>query len=234
MIDPPLATRINKIGNLLMQQKDELLDQKQFLMAFLNEFCTDIKFYLSVKPILKNPDTSDTHITAVFGTQLTERYWYEVVFPMWINHDDPKFNRWMDKLLQGEPYPRDHDLVTNLVRQIKSDFLGDASHRYILDLSMATDLIASHIPSDLFPVFVQLKGIPQYRNQQRNPDFVNEQQKWSKTCEYWNVKRALLISHDHTINEKQNLSNLAGFILEQSRSRPELFIDTFSLKTDES
>jgi hypothetical protein len=42
---------------------------------------------------------------------------------------------------------------------------------------MATDLLVSHVPSTLEPVFVQLTGISNLQDGQLNPDFINKQQR---------------------------------------------------------
>ncbi|MEH1842493.1 MAG: hypothetical protein V7L20_28125 [Nostoc sp.] len=82
----------------------------------------------------------------------------------WLSKEDPKFFYWIEKLLLEEYKGNDQNLIIGLTQKINARSDGSASHRYILDLSMATDLLVSHVPSQLQPVFVQLKGIPMLAN----------------------------------------------------------------------
>jgi hypothetical protein len=97
--------------------------------------------------------------------------------PKWLSQEDPKFSYWIEKLIQEEYTGNDEDLIFNLTKTINSRTDGSASNRYILDLSMATDLLVSHVPSTLEPVFVQLTGISNLQDGQLNPDFINKQQR---------------------------------------------------------
>ncbi|NET70804.1 MAG: hypothetical protein F6K62_07535 [Sphaerospermopsis sp. SIO1G2] len=216
LIEPKLASRINEIGTSLSKYKNELLDKKRFLINFLNEFYYDIEVYLStIKPLL-NLSLADISVT--------EYYWYTVILPKWLSQEDPKFSYWIEKLIQEEYTGNDEDLIFNLTKTINSRNDGSASNRYILDLSMATDLLISHVPSTLEPVFVQLTGISKLQDGQRNPDFLNKQQRWNNTLSCWGIKRALLVAHDAQVNSPNNLLKLADVMLKESSDRPNNFI----------
>jgi hypothetical protein len=144
--------------------------------------------------------------------------------PKWLSQEDPKFSYWIEKLIQEEYTGNDEDLIFNLTKTINSRTDGSASNRYILDLSMATDLLVSHVPSTLEPVFIQLTGISNLRDGQLNPDFLNKQQKWNNTISCWGVKRALLVAHDAQVNSPKNLLKLADVMLKESSDHPTNFI----------
>lgn len=216
-IEPNLATRINEIGITLLKYKNELIDKKQFLIDFLNEFYYDIQTYLSL------PQEKIQEFYQQKNISLTEYYWYSVVLSDWLSKEDPKFSYWIEKLLLEEYKGNDQNLILALTQKINARSDGSASHRYILDLSMATDLLVSHVPSQFEPVFVQLKGIPIFRDGQRNPDFINEQQRWNSTLSCWCIKRALLVAHNPEVNRPDNLLMLTDAILKESRDRPSEF-----------
>ncbi len=224
-IEPKLASKINEIVTTLLRYKNELLDKKLFLIEFLNEFYYDIQTYIyEIKPILNLSQTEVEKFCQQKNLSFTEYYWYRVILPNWLSQEDPKFSYWIEQLLQQNYSGTDENLILALTQQINARSNGSASHRYILDFSMATDLLVSHVPSTYEPVFVQLTGIPNLRDGQRNPDFLNKQQRWNNTLSCWSIKRALLVAHDTQVNTQDNLLRLADAILEESRDRPASFI----------
>ena len=141
-----------------------------------------------------------------------------------MSQEDPKFSYWIEKLIQEEYTGSDEDLIIVLTKTINAKSDGSASNRYILDLSMATDLLVSHVPTKLEPVFVQLTLTPIVRDGERNGDFLKKQQKWNHTLSCWGIKRALLVSHDAQVNTPNNLLKLADVMLKESSDRPISFI----------
>ncbi|MBE9232352.1 hypothetical protein IQ231_11830 [Cuspidothrix issatschenkoi LEGE 03284] len=219
------AVRIKEILATLAKYKNELLDKKRFLIDFLNEFYYDIETYLyTIQPLLKLSPTEIEKSCQQKNISVTEYYWYTVILPKWLSQEDPKFSYWIEKLIQEEYTGNDEDLIFNLTKTINSRTNGSASNRYILDLSMATDLLVSHVPSTLEPVFVQLTSISNLRDGQLNPDFLNKQQKWNNTISCWGVKRALLVAHDTQVNSPKNLLKLADVMLKESSDHPTNFI----------
>ncbi|AUT02045.1 hypothetical protein CLI64_17560 [Nostoc sp. CENA543] len=225
-IEPKLASRIKEIGITLSKYKNELLDKKRFLIEFLNEFYYDIQAYIyEVKPIVNLSEAEIEKFCQQKNLSVTEYYWYSVIFPNWLSQEDPKFSYWMEKLIQEEYTGSDEDLILALIQTINARTDGSASERYILDLSMATDLLVSHFPTKLEPVFVQLTGISNLQDGQLNPDFLNKQQRWSNTLSCWSIKRALLVAHDAQVNTPDNLLKLADVMLKESSDRPANFVD---------
>jgi hypothetical protein len=228
-----LAVRIKEILATLAKYKNELLDKKRFLIGFLNEFYYDIQTYIyDIKPILNLPQGEIEKFCQQKNLSVTEYYWYSVILPNWLSQEDPKFSYWIEKLIQEEYTGSDEDLIIAITKTINARTDGSASNRYILDLSMATDLLISHVPSTLEPVFVQLTGTAILRDRQRNPDFLKKQQKWNNTLSCWGIKRALLVAHDAQVNTPDNLLKLADVMLKESsdscarrRHRPITFID---------
>ena len=147
-----------------------------------------------------------------------------MILPNWLSQEDPKFSYCIEKLIQGEYTGSDEDLIIAITKTINARSDGSASNRYILDLSMATDLLVSHVPSTIEPVFVQLTGTAILRDGQRNPDFLTKQQKWNNTLSCWGIKRALLVAHDAQVNTPNNLLKLADVMLKESSDRPITFI----------
>jgi hypothetical protein len=227
LVEPKLVARINEIGITLSKSKykNELLDEKRFLISFLNEFYYDIQTYIyDIKPILNLPQGKIENFCQQKNLSVTEYYWYSVILPNWLSQEDPKFSYWIEKLIQEEYTGSDEDLIIALTKTINAKSDGSASNRYILDLSMATDLLISHVPTKLEPVFVQLTGTPIFRGRQRNPDFLTKQQKWNNTLSCWGIKRALLVAHDAQVNTPDNLLKLADAMLKESSDRPISFI----------
>ncbi|MDB9310780.1 hypothetical protein PN471_19560 [Aphanizomenon sp. CS-733/32] len=209
-----LAVRIKEILTTLSEYKSELIDKKRFLIGFLNEFYYDIQTYIyDIKPILNLPQGEIEKFCQQKNLSVTEYYWYSVILPNWLSQKDPKFSYWIEKLIQEEYTGSDEDLIIAITKTINVRTDGSASNRYILDFSMATDLLISHVPSTLEPVFVQLTGTAILRDRQRNPDFLKKQQKWNHTLSCWGIKRALLVSHDAQVNTSNNLLKLADVML---------------------
>ncbi|WP_225896498.1 hypothetical protein [Amazonocrinis nigriterrae] len=141
-IEPKLVVRINTIGATLSKFKDELLDKKQFLIEFINEFYYDIQTYLyDIKPRLNLSQEEITKFLKEKNLSVTEWYWYSEILPMWFSLQDPKFSNWIEKLLLEQYTGNDQALISALTQKINAKSDGSASHRYILDLSMATDLL---------------------------------------------------------------------------------------------
>lgn len=225
LIEPKLAARINEIGTTLSTYKNEILDKKRFLIGFLNEFYYDIQTYIyDIKPILNLPQGEIDNFCQQKNISVTEYHWYSVILPNWLSQKDPKFSDWIENLIEEEYSGSDEDLIIAITKTINARTDGSASNRYILDLSMATDLLVSHVPSTFEPVFVQLTGTAILRDGQRNPDFLKKQQKWNHTLSCWGIRRALLVSHDAQVNIPNNLLKLADVILKKSSDSPITFI----------
>jgi hypothetical protein len=84
LVEPKLVARINEIGITLSKSKykNELLDEKQFLISFLNEFYYDIQTYIyDIKPILNLPQGEIKNFCQQKNLSVTEYYWYSVILP---------------------------------------------------------------------------------------------------------------------------------------------------------
>lgn len=230
-LEPKLAKRINEIGTTLLSYKDELIDKKLFLIKFLNEFYYDIQTYLyDIKPIVNLSPEEIEKFWLQNNLSVTEYFWYSFVLPKWLSQEDPKFAYWIEKLIEEEYTGSDEDLIIALTKTINARVDASASHRYILDLSMATDLLVSHVPSILEPVFVQLTGISYLWDGQKNPDFLKKQQKWSHRISIWGIKRALMVAHDAKIHLSESLVRLADAIIRESSDRSSSFIDVINFQ----
>jgi hypothetical protein len=63
---------------------------------------------------------------------------------------------------------------------------GDALWRYILDLSMATDLVV--VGNQKVPICVQLTTLA-------GGGLTQKRERWQKILAYWKIERALLVSY---------------------------------------
>ena len=98
----------------------------------------------------------------------------------------------------------DAPVLRNLDREIRNRG-GCYLWRHLLDLSMATDLLASG--QQEAPLCVQLTTVAE-------PYLANKEQGWRATLAHWSIKRGLLISYNPT--ENSLMSRLVTAILSYS------------------
>lgn len=180
LVEPALAARLKGIVGWIKDIKPGLLMRKKFLVAFLIELIKDVESWLDLKVL------SEEERQLVFD-QITPtvKYWYEVLFPKWFNQHDPKFDTWKRKLRAGEFNPEDKDTLKSIARQIESSG-GTVVQRYVIDLSMATDLVTSgHLVN---PLCVQITSIAD------ESSLKNKIDKWKTTLWDWGIERALFVS----------------------------------------
>jgi hypothetical protein len=232
LLEPKLAVRIDEITEALSIYKSLLLNQKSALIAVLNEIYYDARAYLDgVK--LQNTieqDPTQTHFSRTIS--LTERYWYSVIFPAWFRERDSKIATWLWKLIEGELEAEDQLFISALQANLDARPNVNASYRYILDLSMATDLLVADASCNFSPLFVQLTTTSIFKDAQLNLDFVSKQQKWEKTCRYWKLERTLLVSCRDQTNAPEYLAQLADVIIKENLERPTVFIDRISFQVE--
>lgn len=136
-IEPLLAKRLKEFRTWISQKKDGLLTSKPHILGLLKELIEDCKFWLIVQPL---SEVDRTEIYNDFKVTPAQRYWFEVLFPAWFQERDPHSPSWKQKIMSGEFHNSDDKTICQLAYAI-SDQGGSALWRYILDLSMATDLL---------------------------------------------------------------------------------------------
>jgi len=181
-IDPNLAKKLSEIDRWVKHIKLGSLTAKPIVLAFLLEVVTDSTIWLQIKSL-----PSKEEQTARFR-QMTanERYWYGYLFPRWFNSTDSRFYIWKKKMMSGEFNQVDNDII----RAIAQDIVrreGSFWHRYIADLSMATDLIVSNRQDK--PLCIQVTSVSEEFHRQKYHD-------WQYILQLWEIERGLFLSYN--------------------------------------
>ena len=179
--EPQLAERLRQLSRWIKNTKPGSLTKKKLVLNLLIEVLQDAKTWLKVKDL-----DYEEKIAYYREAELTppELYWYETLFPTWFHISDPKLAIWTKKLMAEEFSSIDSADILGFVREFEN--LGaPAFYRYILDLSMATDILVSGSSSR--SLAVQLT--------KSNPQVLSEKQNnWKETLRYWSIKRGVLFS----------------------------------------
>ena len=180
LVEPALGARLKTVWRWVKDVNPGLMMRKKFLMAFLLELIKDVEAWLDLKVL-----SEEERQLVLDQVTPTVKYWYEVLFPKWFNQHDPKFDTWKRKLRAGEFKSEDKDTLKSIARQIESSG-GTVVQRYVIDLSMATDLVTSgHLVN---PLCVQITSIAEESSLRNKID------KWKKTLGDWEIERALFVS----------------------------------------
>lgn len=179
-IDPSLAIKLNQINNWIKDVKPGTLMSKRFVLLFLQQFIRDTEIRLDIKRLTSEAERQD------FYESMTppERYWYGELFPRWLSKNDPKFHIWRKKLMSGEFNQEDEKLI-NLIADVIKRNGGQVLQRYIIDLSMASDIIVSSVQEQ--PLCIQLTSQSQEFTQTKSDD-------WEDTLISWGIARGLFLS----------------------------------------
>jgi hypothetical protein len=178
-IEPLLANRLNEVWRWIKDKKPGQLMSKRYVMAFLDELYEDANVWLDL-------NTLETKEKQAYEDEMTpaERYWYTELFPKWFKERDPKLSIWQQKLMAGEYKPKDKELIADLCNRVDKQ-QGSSWDAYILDLSMATDLIVSAAQEK--PLCIQLTtSYDQFTK--------DKKQKWELTLKYWSIQRGLFVN----------------------------------------
>ncbi len=199
-VEPGLANRLGEISRWLKNKKDGLLVSKPFVMDFLLELIVDAQTYLDLK-------TLTTLERQEFLDQMTptERYWYDFLFPKWFNEPDLKLPTWKQKMMAGEFTKEDEPFINVIINKIERDG-GTFLRRYIVDLSMATDLVVSGRLG--MPLCVQITRVYDALSMEKK-------HQWKRTLRYWAIERGLFVSFNPA-NKIKIVDRLSNEILLQS------------------
>ncbi|GJD21370.1 hypothetical protein RIVM261_063260 [Rivularia sp. IAM M-261] len=181
-IDTNLARRLEEINRWVKDVKPGSLMAKQFVLGFLIQIIKDSTTLLKIQT-LSSPEEQRQIYDRMTPT---EHYWYSVLFPKWINEPDPKFFIWRQKLMAGEFSQEDDDVLKSVSENILRCG-GSFWQRYILDLSMATDLIVSNRKNQA--LCVQITTVSEEFYQEKYED-------WVSTLQYWSIERGLFFSYN--------------------------------------
>lgn len=177
--EPSLAKRLDELRRWIKDKKPGLLTSKRFVMDFLLELITDAQTYLDLKAL-----NSEERREVFDQMNPTERYWYNFLLPSWFNEPDPKLPIWKQKMMAGEFTKEDEPFINLIINKIQRD-KGTVLKRYVVDLSMATDIVVSG--SLGMPLCVQLTRVSDELSTEKK-------QKWETTLHYWEIERGLFVS----------------------------------------
>jgi hypothetical protein len=196
-VEPNLAHKLSALVKWIKDKKDGLLASKPYVLDLLGEMILDTEIWLMLQSL--SPEDKQQ-----LDLSITEQYWLEVLFPKWINDRDPKFPSWKREVMDGQFKREDETILQELFREIKK---RDGSYlwKYLLDLSMATDLLASGELEE--PLCTQLTTLSE-------PYFTEKRQKWEETLTYWGIERGIIISYNPM--EKNLVTQLVTVILQYS------------------
>lgn len=181
-VDSDLAKRLNEVNRWIKHLKPGTLTTKKFVMLFLKQLIQDSQTFLIIKSIEKE-------IEAEFDYRQmnpTEQYWHQELFPKWLQEKDPKFYIWKQKLMSGEFTQEDRKIISDTANKIELN-QGTVLQRYIVDFSMATDMIVSG--SQEKPLCIQLTTLSKKFTQ-------NKAEKWQDTLVFWKIDRGLFLSYN--------------------------------------
>ena len=199
--EPALAQRLDEVRRWIKDIRPGLLTQKRVLVGFLLELIKDGEFWLKLQIL-----TSEERKIFLQHLPSPVIYWYENLFPKWFNENDHKFYIWKQKLRSGEFNREDAELIESVACQIKSRD-GYVVHRYIADLSMATDVIVSSNAGK--PLCVQLTTM--------SGELCNHKYKeWKDTLQQWNIRRGIFVSYNPGLD--RSVIQLVNLILSGSGS----------------
>lgn len=182
-VEPGLANRLDELRRWIKAKKSGLLTSKKFVMDLLLEVIVDAKTYLDLKAL-------NIEEKQEFFDQMTptERYWYDFLLPRWFNEPDPKLRIWKQRMMAGEFIKEDEPFINEIINKIQRD-KGTVLRRYVVDLSMATDIVVSG--SLGIPLCVQLTRVSDELSTEKK-------QKWETTLRYWAIERGLFVSFNPT------------------------------------
>ena len=199
-IDPSLAIRLNQINNWIKDVRPGTLMSKRFVLLFLQQFIRDTEIRLDIKRLTSEAERQDVYELMT----PSERYWYGELFPRWLSKNDPKFHIWRKKLMSGEFNQEDEKLI-NLIADVIKLNGGQALQRYIIDLSMASDIIVSSIQEQ--PLCIQLTSQSQEFTQAKSDD-------WENTLISWGIARGLFLSFNP--GESDFINQIVSLALDKS------------------
>lgn len=199
-INPNLASKLKNLCHWIKGKSPGKLREKKYVAAVLIELIQDLEIWFLLNQLSKNEKE------LVFSNKTpAEKYWFDFLLPQWFDKEDKYLPCWKQKLMKGEYNDDDEPFRNTLSHEIKK-FQGYSLWRYLLDLSMATDIIVSYTSSN--PLCVQYtKSSPE--------NTVDKKEKWENTLSYWGIRRGIFVCV-HPNSKIQGLKKLVNLSLIQS------------------
>jgi hypothetical protein len=175
---PGLSDKLGQFIIWIKNKSNGKITQKKYVAIVLKQLINDIKIW----QMFNNFSQNDKQI---FLSHLTpsEKYWYFEIFPSWFTKKDKHLPCWKQNLMSGLYEDKDSDIRILIDNKIK-ELNGNSLHRFLLDLSMATDIIVNH--SNSKPLCVQYTNLSNDYTQTKI-------EKWRDIVFYWGIKRAFFI-----------------------------------------
>lgn len=200
--EPQLHKRLQEIWKWVKDKKDGLITSKNHVLNLLEEVIEDSIFWLNYQSI-----TSKEQHQVNQTLSRSRYYWSLILFPLWFQEVDPKSKRWKQELFKNNFKHLDNRDILETCREITRQG-GNTHTGYILDLSMATDLIAASSSSQALAVQLTITSVG---------SLASKKDKWEKTLIYWNIKRGLLVSYD----PRNSVVARVAVILQECASLPD-------------
>ena len=204
-IEPNLAKRLIDLRKWIKEKKDGCLNSKPYVLDLLTEVVLDATFWLALNPLNA---TQRQIIYTEMNSSPAQQYWFDALFPQWLNERDPKLPIWKQEVMAGN-FNRDDEIIIRSISQKIEALGGSCLWNHILDLSMATDLVTTGILKS--PLCVQLTTVS-------GVHLTQKYENWQKALIYWNIKRGLLISYNYM--RPNHVTILADLILNCSDNLP--------------
>lgn len=204
--EPLLAKRLKDLRKWISEKKEGLLMSKPQVLDLLTEIILDSELWLNLLEL--SPDERKI-FDENYKLNSAEKFWIDELFPSWFREKDPQSPIWKQKIMAGKFSQNDEQLISELQEEIENKG-GNALWRFILDLSMATDLlVVGHLEKF---IGVQLTTSSGRWLQEKKSN-------WEEILKYWGLKRGLLVSYSPN---HLNYSYLAGVILQDSDNLPDI------------
>ncbi|MEM7716808.1 MAG: hypothetical protein AAF349_25185, partial [Cyanobacteria bacterium P01_A01_bin.68] len=182
IVDSSLAARLDEIDRWVKDIKPGSLTAKKFVILFLQQIVKDAQIYLDIKTL-----SSQTEKEVYYERMTpTEKYWYSILFPTWLNQNDPKFYIWRQKLMAEEWNEEDIQIIQSISNSIKERG-GSFLWRYVADLSMATDIIVSSRQGK--SLCIQITSLRKELSQEKSDN-------WKNSLIAWGIERGLFLNYN--------------------------------------
>ena len=95
--EPNLAQKLTALTKWIKDKKDGLLMSKPDVLDLLTEVILDAELWFALRSLSHE---EQQQFYAGGSLSVTEQYWLEILFPRWIEDQDPKFPNWKREVMQ--------------------------------------------------------------------------------------------------------------------------------------
>lgn len=176
------------------------LRSKKYLLAVLTEISIFAERWLLLKQL--DPELKEQFLEKL---NPAERYYIQVLFPLWLKERNPKLTIWKKKLMSGKLEPSTARFNQKLHCHIQQQG-GYSIHPLLTDWWMNTTLVAGFRKDQC--LCVQLTTVC-------GNDLQDKLIEWEKVLWHCGINRGLLISYDPNLD---SVLDLADLILSASKT----------------